>query len=303
MTRVACIGECMIEMSERADGTITRAFGGDTLNTAVYLARLGVPVDYVTGLGDDTFSDAMETAWRAEGIGTDLVVRFAGRLPGLYVIQNDERGERRFFHWRDRAPARDIFECAETPGLLAALSTRTHAYLSGISLSLYGVGGRATLFEALDAAATAGTLLVFDTNFRARGWPDRAEAQRAYRAALARARLVFASAEDLEPVFGRDWLAVIDAAAEIAEVVLKLDPPGCRVRAAGVDVTVPAPPVADVIDTTAAGDAFAAAYLAARIGGADPPEAARAGHALAGRVVQHRGAIIPRASTTAWTPP
>src|SRR6516225_12432149 len=40
--RVACIGECMIELREQADGRLTRGFGGDTLNTAIYLARLGV---------------------------------------------------------------------------------------------------------------------------------------------------------------------------------------------------------------------------------------------------------------------
>ena len=57
---------------------------------------------------------------------------------------------------------------------------------------------------------------------------------------------------------------------------------------------VEAPPAAGVVDTTAAGDSFAAAYLAARLRGAAPAEAARAGHALAGAVVRHPGAIIPR---------
>jgi 2-dehydro-3-deoxygluconokinase len=52
--------------------------------------------------------------------------------------------------------------------------------------------------------------------------------------------------------------------------------------------------VADVVDTTAAGDSFAAACLAARLVGAAPADAARAGHRLAGAVVRHRGAIIPR---------
>jgi 2-dehydro-3-deoxygluconokinase len=51
MTRVACIGECMIELSAAAGGLLARAWGGDTLNTAVYLARLGVAVDYVTAPG------------------------------------------------------------------------------------------------------------------------------------------------------------------------------------------------------------------------------------------------------------
>lgn len=296
MARVACIGECMIELSEHPDGTITRSFGGDTLNTAVYLARLGVPVDFVTGLGDDPFSADMCAAWRAEGVGTDHVLTFPGRLPGLYMIQTDSRGERRFSHWRECAPARDIFACAHTDRLIAGLSDISHVYLSGISLSLYGPDGRATLVEALDAARASGTQIVFDTNFRARGWPDLGEARTAYRAALVRASIVFASADDLAPIFGDDWSGLVDAATEVSEVALKLDPPGCRIRAHGIDAHVPAPPVATIVDTTAAGDAFAAAYLAARIGGAPPQAAVDRAHALASRVVQHRGAIIPRAA-------
>ncbi len=41
----------MIELVAQPDGSLTRAFGGDTLNTALYLARLGVPTAYVTALG------------------------------------------------------------------------------------------------------------------------------------------------------------------------------------------------------------------------------------------------------------
>lgn len=76
------------------------------LNTAVYLARLGVAVDYVTALGDDPFSEEMLAGWRTEGVGTAHVRQLPGRLPGLYLIGRDAAGERSFFHWRDRAPAR-----------------------------------------------------------------------------------------------------------------------------------------------------------------------------------------------------
>ena len=75
--RVACVGECMVELSERPDGSLVRGFGGDTLNTALYLARLGVTVDYVTALGDDPWSDAMVKAWGREGIGLERVRRQA----------------------------------------------------------------------------------------------------------------------------------------------------------------------------------------------------------------------------------
>ena len=80
--------------------------------------------------------------------------------------------------------------------------------------------------------------------------------------------------------------------------MLKLSEPASILRFdGGFASEVKAEPVTEpVVDTTAAGDSFAAAYIAARLAGADPIEAARAGHRLAGVVVCHPGAIIPRAA-------
>ena len=113
--RFASIGECMLELSTLGDDNYSMAYGGDTLNTAVYLARLGVEVDYVTALGDDPLSERMVEAWQAEGVGTRLVLQVPGRLPGLYLIRRDARGERSFYYWRDQAPARELFALPETP--------------------------------------------------------------------------------------------------------------------------------------------------------------------------------------------
>jgi 2-dehydro-3-deoxygluconokinase len=294
VARVACIGECMVELRELPDGLLSRGYGGDTLNTAVYLARLGVAVDYVTALGDDPLSEEMVAGWRAEGVGTGLVARVPGRLPGLYLIQTDPAGERRFLYWRDRAPARELFGMPGTDALAEALAGYGWLYLSGISLSLYGEAGRERLLAALDQARARGGRVAFDTNFRPRGWPDPAVARAAYRQAFERADLLLASAEDLDLLFGEAAPAEILDHARRAELVLKQITPACRVLAGGADALVAAEPVTDVVDTTAAGDSFAAAYLAARLAGASPADAARAGHRLAGAVVRHRGAIIPR---------
>jgi 2-dehydro-3-deoxygluconokinase len=296
MARVAAIGECMIELSEHPDGAITRSFGGDTLNTSVYLARLGVAVDYITALGDDPWSAEMLAAWAAEGVGTGAVIRLEGRLPGLYFIQTGDNGERRFSYWRDRAPARELFALPSTPELCASLARYSHIYLTGVSLSLYGKAGRAALLDALGAARRAGTRIVFDTNFRPRGWPDRGEARTAFAALLGIADIVFASVEDLELLAGSDWQSLLDPHWDRAEVVLKLAHPACRIRHQGEPLEIVAEIVPTPLDTTAAGDSFAAAYLAARLEGLPPPAAVRAGHALARVVVQHRGAIIPRAA-------
>ncbi|MBV9655385.1 MAG: sugar kinase [Acetobacteraceae bacterium] len=304
---VACLGECMMELVARPGGTLTRGFGGDTLNTAVYLARLGVPTAYVSALGDDTFSDEMIASWQAEGIQTDGVLRVPGRLPGLYMIQTDDTGERRFFYWRDSAPVRQVFALPETPLVEAALLAADTIYLSGISLSLFGDAGRERLFALLGRARSGGTRVVFDGNFRPRGWPDLPLARAVYDRIYACSDIVLASVEDDMLLYGEsdaDILLSRLRAARVPESVVKLAHPACHVVHAAEAVLVSAEPVSDVVDTTAAGDSFAAAYVAARRAGLSPEASARAGHRLAGAVVRHRGAIIPRDAmpATLFTP-
>lgn len=165
MLRIACIGECMIELRETAPATMARGFGGDTLNTAVYLARLLAPrraqVDYVTALGDDPFSTAMIDAWREEGISTERVVRLPGKLPGLYAIATDAQGERSFFYWRSAAAARELIAAA--PHAVAALAGYDLVYLSGITLAILRDADRAALISALAALRRAGTRIAFDS--------------------------------------------------------------------------------------------------------------------------------------------
>jgi 2-dehydro-3-deoxygluconokinase len=296
VAKVACLGECMVELREVADARFSRSYGGDTLNTAVYLARLGVTVDYVTALGDDPWSDEMIAGWAAEGVGTERVARLPGRLPGLYIIQTDSRGERRFLYWRDSAPARALFDGSEISDIVEALPGYGLLYFSGITLSLYGDTGSARFFNVLKRARQQGCRIAFDTNFRPRGWPDRTVAQAAYRAVFDQADIVLASSEDLELLFGPEGVQELLSHRSSAELVLKLATPACRVISADHDEEVQAKLEADVVDTTAAGDSFAAAYIAARLSGAEPREAARAGHRLAGAVVRHPGAIIPPAA-------
>jgi len=291
--RIACIGECMIELTQASAGRTVRFYGGDTLNTAVYFARLGSTVDYITALGDDPFSDEMIAGWRAEGVGTGHVARVPGKLPGLYMIVTGANGERRFFYWRENSAARLLFALPETPAILQALAGYDLVYLSGVTLSLYDEPGRALLLGALKRLREAGGRVAFDTNFRPRGWPDRGVAQRVFHDVFAVSDIVLASVEDLDLLFGEGKGTAVAEGLTVPELVLKLTEPACRVRADGIRQLVTTKVVDRVVDTTAAGDSFAAAYLAARLSGAGPVEAAAAGHCLAGVVICYPGAIIP----------
>jgi 2-dehydro-3-deoxygluconokinase len=294
--KVAAIGECMIEFSQTPDGAFRRGFGGDTLNTALYLSRLGVDASYVTALGDDALSEAMLTSWQSEGIKTDLVTRVAGRLPGLYMIERDARGERTFLYWRDRAPARELFDRADS-ALLDRLARFDWLYLSGISLSLYGDSGRARLRELLANTRRNGGKIAFDGNYRPHGWIDKATARRAFEEMLPLIDLAMPTFEDEQALFGDDNLQqCVDRlrAAGISEIVVKRGAQGCVIATGSDCIEAPPPHVVQPVDTTAAGDSFNAAYLAARITGASPREAALAGHRLAAAVILSPGAVIER---------
>lgn len=307
MARVACIGECMIELRQaqgnQGAGLYSRGFGGDTLNTAVYLARLGIGVDYITALGDDTLSAEMIAGWSAEGVGTSRVARLPGKLPGIYLIETDGRGERRFFHWRESSAARQLMDLPETEGLLRSLASHDVVYLSAITLSILGEAGRTGLIGALGKARRQGARIAFDTNFRARGWPDLDVARKVFHEAFEAADIVLASTEDLLSLYPGESNGGLMARIAGNEAVLKLAEPRSLVRFEGAVHEIIADPVTKtVVDTTAAGDSFAAAYIAGRLGGADPVESARAGHRLAGVVVCYPGAIIPRSAMPARAP-
>ncbi|MEO3429021.1 sugar kinase [Pelagibius sp. CAU 1746] len=302
MLRIASIGECMIELSETAggDGAMHLTFGGDTLNTAVYLARsLGdcdAEVHYVTALGDDPFSDEMLAAWQGEGLKTDQVRRLPGRLPGLYIIRTDENGERSFHYWRNAAAARELCRPEQAEALKGALAGFDLVYLSGITLGILDAESRGRLFGLLETLKQGGCRIAFDTNYRPRLWESPEEAREAATKVLSLADIALPTFEDDAALFGDTGP---EATVErlfglgVEEVVVKCGAEPCVIgRRRGI-ARVTGEKVEKPLDTTAAGDSFNGAYLAARLAGAGPEEAAAAGHRLAARVIATKGAIIP----------
>ncbi|XOV86557.1 MAG: sugar kinase [Pseudomonadota bacterium] len=301
--KIAVIGECMLEVScLPGDGAgqalpAVLSYGGDTLNTAVYLARLGVDVDYVTALGDDDMSEWMLHEWRKEGVGCDLVFRFENSLPGLYLIKLDGKGERSFFYWRSHSPATRLFDkAADAKLLFERLSSYPLIYLSGITLALYSDKVRDRLFRFLARYRTQGGKVVFDGNYRPRLWPNPDVARDVYQQMYRVADMALPSDEDEALLFGPAVPRVMANrlwAAGVSEVVIKMGANGCLLASQGEIQHMPTEPVR-VEDSTAAGDAFNAGFLAARMRGADWRSAAASAHNLAAVVVQHHGAIIPR---------
>ena len=306
--QIAVLGECMIELKGQAFGAMEQGFGGDTLNTAVYLARCGLGSDgvpayavhYATGLGEDKLSQGLLERWADEGISLDLVRRLPGRSPGLYMIEVDACGERSFSYWRENSAARAYFDAAEPSPLEAQAERWDGFYLSGISLAILPPAARERVFALMQSLRQRGAHVVFDNNYRPRLWADRQEALATFHRALGLASVALITADDHQALLDLPDLAQAVAAAKALptpELVIKRGAKPCLVRgeAGAAWQEVATERVATVVDTTAAGDSFAAGYLSQRLRGRSAAAAAAFGNRLAARVIQHPGALIPRA--------
>jgi 2-dehydro-3-deoxygluconokinase len=296
--RVVAIGEVLIELARGSDGRFALASGGDTFNTAVYLARAGIDVGFASAVGDDPYSDAILALAAAEGISGDLILRAPGRLPGLYTVDTDPAGARHFHYWRDAAPAQDLFELPDWNRVAEGLLAAKFIYFSGITLSLYSNNGLGRFLAIIEVARKNGATIAFDGNFRPRGWKgDLPRTRTVFMEALKRVDIALPAYDDEAVLWGDPSPeATVERlrAFGIGEIVVKNGPNSALVASGGNTDFIPVPEVVVPVDTMAAGDSFNAAYIAARLSGEGPKAAASAAHRLAAQVIRHRGAIMPR---------
>jgi 2-dehydro-3-deoxygluconokinase len=295
MPRVVFIGEAMLELSR--DGSSWRlGHGGDTLNTAIHMARVGHDVAYLTALGSDPLSADLKMRWQGEGLDTALVLAHPGRATGLYAISTDASGERSFTYWRDSSAAREMFALPGSAQALAAAAQADLLAFSLITLAILPAEARERLLDAARAVRGRGGQVAFDGNYRPRLWSSPAEARAARDAAIAVATIGLPTLEDEAALSGEDSADGVAAHWQglgCGETVVKLGAEGCRLPDGAI---VRPEAVLAPVDTSGAGDAFNAGYLGGRLDGLDPAAAARAGHALAGWTIMRPGAIPARDS-------
>jgi 2-dehydro-3-deoxygluconokinase len=295
VTLVLVVGEPLVELLEDPPGTMRRGFGGDALNLSVYLKREepGLDVVLATAVGDDPDSDALLALCRDEGIDVSRVRRVAGAELGRYRVTVDATGERSFTYERSDSPFRGALDDDDLHPEGAVVDAMC---FSGIALAVLHDAGRRRLLAVATAVHERGGTVVYDPNHRPALWADD-DARGWTRRVVPVVDVLLASADDgrrLTDGGSRAAIAEAFLAMGAREVVVTDGSDPCVVAAEGVVVDV-APTVPErVIDTTAAGDAFDAGYLAARLRGAAPLVSARAGHVAAATAVGHRGALAPR---------
>jgi len=291
------LGECMVELAQTGKGLYRRGFAGDTFNTAWYARRL-LPGDWSVGygtcIGSDAVSDEMLAFMQGEGIDTGPIRRLNDRTVGLYMISLQD-GERSFSYWRGQSAARALADDADW--LEATLAGNDILHFSAITLAILAPDAREHFCAALGRARAAGARVAFDTNLRPRLWAGEEDMRKGLALGASVADIVLPSFDEETGLFGdaspdatlaryRDLGAGLVAVKQGGAPLVLWD------QAAG-RIEISPESVARVVDTTAAGDSFAAGLLSGLALGQPTAKAAGFAMRLAARVIQAPGALVP----------
>jgi len=289
---LVALGEAMVEFNQaRADDprTYLQGFGGDTSNTAIAAARLGVRSGYVTRVGSDAFGRWLLALWRDEGVDTRGVAEDAGAPTGVYFVSHGPKGHE-FSYLRAGSAASRM-----APDNVAheVIRDARVLHLSAISQAISSSACDAC-FAAIDTARNSGVRVAYDTNLRLKLWPL-TRARAVIRATLPLADWVLPSLDDAAILFGHDRAEAIVDDCHVAgapQVVLKMGAAGCLASDGKRRERIAAHSV-ECIDATGAGDCFDGAFLARILAGDDTFAAARYANAAAALATTGYGAVAP----------
>jgi sugar/nucleoside kinase (ribokinase family) len=257
--------------------------GGCGSNAAIGLCALGVETALVARVGADDAAALIEGYWERVGLDTRLVRRVAGVQTAVSVGLVDSDAQPRFIH-TPGANATLTADDLDVPALVAEGARFLHV---GGFLVMPGVSGDG-LARRLAEARVSGLLTSLDVAIScgrsepADVWPCLPQVD----FFLCNAREACFLTGENDP---RDAVRVLRVRGARA-VVLKLGAEGCRIESADFSERVSGLP-AEVVDTTGAGDAFAAGFIARMLRDGDPIAACRAGNAAGARMVSVFGAV------------
>ncbi len=296
---ILIIGEPMVELCAAELGSLRTVrhylvnCGGDALNVATAVCRLGGRAGLVSRVGSDEFGRLLLDFGSAEGIDMTHVITEPEGVTGIYFVARDR--DQHFFTYYRKNSAASHLSPEDVPEELVARARLVH--VSGITQAISEFA-RATVSHAVEAARRARVLLSYDPNVRLKLWKDRDQPRPLMLETVARADIVFASYDDGQ------FLTQLDCPDEIAMQLLNLGPRAVALKLGqkgallathdGIRRFAPWP--VPCVDTTGAGDTFAGAFLARWVEGCSLEDCASFANAAAALSITKYGAVagIPR---------
>ncbi len=298
MSKIAIIGECMVEMYQDKKSLYKQAFGGDTFNCAVYLKRSlkKADIEYITVLGEDELSEKMIDFVHQQKIKTSFVDKLKEKNIGLYILSNNS-STRTVSYWRENSAAKELFLTRSFNRISSELLDYDLIYFSAITLAIMSEEGRNNLFKILKKARALGVKVAFDSKYRAELYPSSDTARSIYNKAIHYCDIFLSSSDDEKELCGEvDSFSVIKKIREAGceEIVIKTSNEEVMYCDKNFTKNIKLKQIKKIVDVTSARDSFNAAYLASRIKGKDIEKSVNKANKLSSQVVLYKGAISPK---------
>ena len=290
---VAIIGECLIELSSNGtlaeSSTLNKFFGGDTVTTAVAIARLGGAVTYLTKVGNDGFSEFIFSSLQKENIDTSLI-KTNDEQNGMYIVSNTQDKKELLYYKRKTAATKlsidDITEdCIKNLKLI---------YSTGVVQSL-SASSRELIRESFRIAKEHDVLTAYDPNYTS-CFMNSSDTKEYLEEIVEYTDIIFLSLkgdavrlyeiDSIDKIMKHFW----DKGVKIVVIKSHIDN-GYYVGYNGEVSFTDFYNTSKAIDTTASGDVFNGGFLYALTNGYKPNEAVKFAAVTSGLQTQNYGAI------------
>ena len=290
---IAIIGECLVELSSNgtlADtSTLNKFFGGDTVTTAVAIARLGGNVTYLTQVGNDGFSEFILSSLQKENIDTSLI-KSNDEQNGMYIVsRTPEKKELLYYKRKTAATKLSIDDISED-----YIKQLKLIYSTGVVQSL-SASSRELVRESFKIAKENDVLTAYDPNYTS-CFMNSTDTKEYFEEIVEFTDIIFLSLKnDAARLYEVDSIDKVvkyfwDKGVKIVVIKSHIDN-GYYTGYRGEISFTEFYNSQKAIDTTASGDVFNGGFLYAITNGYAPSEATKFASVVSGLQTQNYGAI------------
>jgi len=292
--KIFVIGECMIELSNINKNIYNQSVAGDTLNFCSYLNNNFFYIEYLTALGKSKINRQILKFIKEKKISTKHINNSNKFETGLYLIQNDKKGEKQFYYWRDQSAAKNFFKKINFFKYYNVAKDFQYIYFTGITLSIFDINKIEQFSKFLNKVRKNNVKIIFDLNIRVNRWKKN-ELNKSLKLILPKIDILFASGEDIflwkqksSIVFFQETLKKYNIKHGIFRKNAKFNYAFYKGKKYFNKNKIKT----NIIDSSGAGDGYNAAYFSKFIETRNPKLSLRSGSDLGSKIIMQKGSII-----------